>query len=133
MVTRCVVVIAATVLAFAATQDVGDFARARSEYAIDELSRPFVVRSVSGGVSLDADPEAVLPTAFIEIQGPGKDRRMRRATVDQDGRFRIRRVPQGQYKFKVSNDGFQGVMGTIVVSKSAPKNNEVLIGMRPGT
>jgi hypothetical protein len=133
MVTRCAVVTAATVLAFAVTQDVGDFARARGEYAIEELGQPFVVRSVSGRVSLLGDPEAVLPTAFIEIQGPGKDRTIRRATVDQEGRFRIRRVPQGQYKFKVTDDGFQGVMGTIVVSKSAPKNNEVLIGMHPGT
>jgi len=42
------------------------------------------------------------------------------------------RVPLGTYKFKATLSGFQSVTGTIVVSKEAPKKDEVKIQMRVG-
>ena len=124
---------AAAILAFALSQEVGDFTRSPTETIIDELDRPFVVRSVSGKVSWAGGGGDALLNVLIEIQGPGKHRKIRGATNDQDGRFRIRHVPQGVYRFKATLNGYQSVMGTIVVSKDAPKSNEVLIEMHYST
>lgn len=114
-------------------QDIGDFTRAPIEHEIDVLERPFVVPLVRGKVCVASGDGLVLPDVLIEIQGPDRSRKIRRAKTDQDGQFRINRTPSGTYKFKATLNGWQSVMGKIVVSKSAHRASEVLIEMHPGT
>ena len=111
---------------------IGDFTRSPTEHIILDIEQPFVVRRVEGSVHLGNDAlERPLPNVLIEIQGPGNDKRIRHTTTDAHGRFRIRSVPAGTYRFKTTLNGYQSVMGTIVLSRKAG-NSKILITMPVG-
>ena len=109
----------------------GDFTKSPTEGIIVELTQPFVVGSVRGIITRDQDPEP-LPDVLIEIRGPSSDKTIMRATTDKYGRFKIRDVAEGTYRFKTTLNGFQSVMGTITVSKRASKQKKIKIGMPLG-
>lgn len=112
---------------------VGDFTKSPTEHIINRIEQPFVVQSVKGIISRQtAGPTEPLANALFEIQGPGIDRKIRRATTDDKGHFKIGHVPAGSYKFKATLNGFQSAIGTITVSKEAPKADEIKIAMSIG-
>jgi hypothetical protein len=112
---------------------VGDFTKSPTEHIINQVDKTFVVQSVKGIISRQTGgPTEPLQNMLFEIQGPGKDRKIRRATTDESGRFKMGHVPVGTYKFKITLNGFQSVMGTITVSKEAPKTDEIKIAMAIG-
>jgi hypothetical protein len=112
---------------------VGDFTKSPTEHIINQIEQPFVVRSAKGIVSRQTGgPTEVLANVLLEIQGPGTDRKIRRATSDEKGRFNLGHVPVGTYKFKATLNGFQSVMGTITISKKAAKTDEIKIAMSIG-
>jgi hypothetical protein len=73
-----------------------------------------------------------LPDVLFEIQGPGADRKIRKGTTDPYGRFKIARVPVGRYKFKATLNGFQSVIGTLVISGKAKQADEIKLEMPVG-
>src|SRR5712691_805680 len=112
---------------------VGDFTKSPTEHIINQIKQPFVVRSVRGIVSRQTGgPAEALANVLVEIQGPGTDRKIRKVTTDENGRFNVGRVPVGTYKFKATLNGFQSVMGTITVSKKAAKTDEIKFAMSIG-
>ncbi len=112
---------------------VGDFTKSPTEHIINRIEQPFVVQSVKGIISRQTGgPTEPLPNVLFEIQGPDTERKIRRATTDDNGRFKIGHVPTGSYKFKATLNGFQSVMGTITVSKEAPKMDKIKITMAIG-
>lgn len=128
----CVMVVCAAATAQEKTT-VGDFTKSPTEHIINQIDQPFVVQSVKGFISRQsAGPTEPLSDVLFEIQGPGADRKIRRGTTDENGRFKIGHVPTGTYKFKATLNGFQSVMGTITVSKRAPKADEIRIAMPIG-
>jgi|HubBroStandDraft_6_1064221.scaffolds.fasta_scaffold765336_1 Carboxypeptidase regulatory-like domain len=114
------------------TATVGDFTKSPTEHIIIRLERPFVVRSVKGIILRGQGDQEPLPGVLIEIQGPGSDRKIRRAKTDEHGRFTIGHVAGGTYKFKTTLNGFQSVMGVITVSKQATKQDEIKIEVLVG-
>ena len=122
----------AVTMATAQRNVVGDFTRSPNEHIINEIDEPFVVRSIRGCVFLDRDQKMPLPGVLFEIQGPGSSKRMRRATTDKSGRFRIPRTPVGTYRFKTTLMSFQSEMGTVIVSKKAPKHAEIRLTVPVG-
>ena len=111
---------------------VGDFTRSPTEHIINRIDEPLVVRSVTGIISRRQGDLGPLPNVLFEIQGPGVDRKIRRAKTDKHGRVKIRHVPLGTYKFKATLDGFQSMMGTVTVSKETDKTAEIKIEMSVG-
>lgn len=112
---------------------VGDFTKSPTEHIINQIEQPFVVRSVQGTVSRQTGgPVEPLANVLFEIEGPGTDRKIRHAKTDENGRFKMGHVPVGTYKFKATLNGFQSVMGTITVSKEAPKTDKIKIAMAIG-
>ena len=112
---------------------VGDFTRSPTEHIINTVEQPFVVHSVKGLVRLHTSGRTEpLKSVLLEIQGPDSDRKMWRATTDAKGRFSIGHVPVGTYKFKATLNGFQSVMGIIIVSKTAARGNQIEIAMPLG-
>jgi hypothetical protein len=111
---------------------VGDFTKSPTEHIINQMEQPFVVPSGKGIISRRQGDQGPLPNVLFEIQGPGVDRKIRRASTNEHGRFKIGHVPVGTYKFKVTLDGFQSVMGTITVSKKAGKTDEIKIELGVG-
>jgi hypothetical protein len=110
----------------------GDFTKSPTEHIINQLDQPIVVRSMQGVVSRKEGYHEPLPNVLFEIQGPSTDKKIRRVTTDEHGRFKIGHVPAGTYKFKATLNGFQSVMGTITVSKKATTENEIRLEMQVG-
>jgi hypothetical protein len=109
-----------------------DFTKSPTEHIIVQLDRPFVVRTVKGIISHREGAQEPLPDALVEIEGPGDVRTIKHATTDKHGRFKIGHVAAGTYRFKTTLDGFQSVMGTIIVSEKAKKQADIRIEVPVG-
>jgi len=98
--------------------DLSDFTKSPTEHVINTIEEPFHVRTVTGVIGTVSDSYPPGPAGIIfEIEGPGQERRIRRALTDKQGRFKISHVPIGAYRFKATRDGFQSAIGTIIVQK----------------
>jgi len=102
-----------------------------TEHIITRVQQPFVVRSVRGVISAEEYREPPADVIF-EIQGPGTERKFRGARTDKHGRFRIRDVPAGTYRFKATLNGWRSVMGIVTVSAKADKAAEIKLKMLLG-
>jgi len=135
LTTRFLIVWMTSAVAFSAAQDrnpVEGFTRSPTEHIINEVDQPFVVQQVKGIVTCPPRSGDPLPNALFEIRGPGDNRTIRHAVTDEKGRFRIRHVPWGQYRFKATYNGNQSVVGTIIVCGRAQERDEIRIEMRVG-
>ena len=116
-----------------AAQDiVGDFSKSPTEHIINQIEQPFVVRSVEGVVIAKKGSSDPLAGVLFEIQGPDNDGAIRKGITDARGQFKIGHTPVGTYRFKATLDGFQSVMGRIIVSKKANKMGEIKVEMPVG-
>jgi Carboxypeptidase regulatory-like domain len=95
------------------------------------LDEPITVTSVHGIVVFKGK-DAPLKQVVLEIRGPGSSERIMAAKSRDDGRFTIPRVSEGTYVFKATKDGFQSVVGTLIVSKKADHNKSIKIEMPLG-
>jgi len=111
--------------------DFADFTKSSSEHIINPIEKPFQVYSVAGTIRTERSGDALAEVLF-EIEGPGTTRKIRHARTDKHGHFRISRVPRGTYRFKATLEGFQSVMGTIIVSDSKGASGEMAIHMSIG-
>lgn len=106
------------------------FTRSSTEHIINELEEPFVVRSVEGQI---LDPAGYpMPGALFEIRGPESSERIRAAKTGKGGRFRIGSAPEGTYRFKATFSGFQSVIGTVIVKRTAAKKNRIGLTLKFG-
>lgn len=120
-------------LQLSSAQRIGDFTRAPIEHEIDLVERPYQVRAVHGRIHAAFDSGAVLPRVLVELQGPGVSRRIKRAFTDNAGRFSMRGVAPGKYRFKATLNTWSSVMGEILVMSGAAKDAEIVIEMHPGS
>lgn len=95
-----------------------------------------MVRSVHGttfylywDIGKPREPKA-FSGVLLEIRGPGRSQEIRHATSDENGWFRIRHVPERQYRFKTTLNTWQAVVETIIVFRRAPKEKEIRIEMQ---
>jgi hypothetical protein len=102
------------------------FTMSPTEHIIDEPDRPFTVRTVRGVV---LDPNgAAMDGVVVEIRDDAG--RIRGTKTNRNGAFKFGGVPKGRYKFKVTMNAFQSVVGDVIVSKKANKADEVKIVMK---
>jgi len=133
----CLITALITTTALGAAQnytiaDFADFTKSPTEHVLNVVEKPFKVRSVSGLIEFRNGPLEPLANVLFEIQGPGTDRRLRRGTTDEHGRFKIGGVPVGTYKFKATLNGYQSSVGKNIVSKDVDKANTIRIEMLIG-
>jgi len=95
------------------------------------MDDPITVSAVRGTVVFKGDGGPLREVSF-EIRGPGESERIRAAKSDSAGRFINSRVPEGTYTFKATKDGFQSVVGTLIVSKKADHQKTIRIEMQVG-
>ncbi len=76
--------------------------------------------------------ESLEPLANVLIEIQGNDKKIRHGKTDAKGRFAIALAPSGTYKFKATLDGFQSIIGMIIVSRESPKKNEIQLAMLIG-
>ena len=101
------------------------------EHIIVEKEDPIVSRDVRGILRSAGGewPENI--EIVFEIRGPSPKATVRSVLADPRGRFHVSGVPVGNYVFKATANGWQSIVGTIVVSKTA-KANEVELVMPLG-
>ena len=124
--------ILATLVAFTSPQqriksgDLKGFTSSPTEHVIREIDKPIILGAVEGIVVMNPPPGGLmtgpLVGALFEIRGPDGDESIRGTRADRLGRFRIKNVKQGRYKFKVTLNGFQSIVGTIIVSEEVDDN-----------
>ena len=77
------------------------------------------------------DPSgAEMDRVVVEIRD--ETGRIRGTRTNRKGTFKLSGVPKGTYKFKVTMNGFQSVVGNIVVSKKANESDQMKIVMKLG-
>jgi len=98
---------------------------------MNEYSEVIEVRSIHGTIT---GPRAAWPEpgAIFEIRTEDADGKVRGAVANEKGRFKMRGVPQGEYVFKATQNGFQSVFGRIRVSRKAKAKNDVRIALEVG-
>ena len=95
------------------------FTKSPSEHAIVELEAALRVRFVEGVITSQSGgwPEGTFVT--LELRPTRGPRKLRQVQADGRGFFKMPDVPPGEYCFKATTDGWQSVVGVIVVTKSA--------------
>lgn len=134
---RCTLAIGAlavTLAAFCPAQErfetgwLKGFTKSPTEHIIDEPEKPFTVRAVMGVV---LDPSgAEMDGVVVEIRDEAG--RIRGTKTNRKGTFKLGGVPKGTYKFKVTMNGFQSVVGDLVVTKKASRADQMKIVMKVG-
>lgn len=104
------------------------FLRSPTEHIIVELPELLRVRNVEGSIA-DPHKDDMANVAF-EIRDESGS--IRTAFTDSRGRFHIRGVPKGTYRFKTTKNGFQSIVGTIIITKDASKKNAINLQMNLG-
>jgi len=104
------------------------FKRSATEHIITEIAKPIEMQSVHGVIT---DPAGEpLPDADFEIRSASG--RVRGTRSDKSGKFWISGAAAATYRFKATKDGFQSIIGTIVVAKTASKKSAVILAMKLG-
>jgi hypothetical protein len=111
--------------------DISDFTKSPTEHVINQVNEPFQVKAITGAIKFQMIDEGA-PKVLFEIEGPEPQRTIRRGLTDSHGHFKISHVPQGRYIFKATLNGYQSVVGTIVLSRHAAKSAAITIQMHVG-
>lgn len=104
------------------------FTKSPTENIIVHLEKPFVVPAPKGDV-VDIH-ETAMHGVLVELEDSAG--RIRQARTDSTGRFTLHGLRKGHFRFKVTMDGFQSVVGEIIISKKAPRDDVIRVVMRPG-
>lgn len=95
---------------------------------VKELPRSFEVRAIRGALIFG---EHALPEAFFEVRDANGH--VFTAKTDEHGAFTFPDARAGRYDFKATKNGFESVVGTVIVSDSAPKKNRIRVQLSLGT
>lgn len=93
---------------------------------IDEIEKPIHTTEITGSIYDMAaktylEQSVPLEGAVFQMRGPDKCDKVYSSTTDEEGMFRIGKVPDGTYKYLVSFNGFQTLTGNIMVSSRSEK------------
>jgi hypothetical protein len=91
-------------------------------------SEPYQVRALEGRVTIADQPVKDANVEVLPVGGHG----ILRSKTDEEGNFRIPDAREGEYRFKVTKDGFKALKGKIIVDHRAPPE-PLLFGMYVGT
>ena len=97
--------------------DADGFTIEEPQNAIIQVSEPYRVRALFGRVTVADQPVQGANVEVLPVGGQG----ILRSKTDGKGNFRIPDAYEGEYKFKVTKDGFKALTGKIIVNHSAPR------------
>jgi hypothetical protein len=102
-----------------------------TEHIMNELPDVVVLRVIKGRVMAEADQTA-MPDVLVEVRKKDSAAKVLGFWSDEKGEFHFRRLPEGDYIFKVTYNGFQSVFGRLHISKRAPAETKFDIELKPG-
>lgn len=104
------------------------FLKEEPTLTVEEIPRPFGVRAVRGMLTYGEGP---LPDAYFEIRDTAGQ--VTTARTDERGTFILPDAKPGYYDFKATKNRFESVIGRVIVSKAAPRKNQIRIQLHVGT
>ena len=107
------------------------FAISPTEHIIEEVEPPLVVRKVAGILRSQGGEWPKSCEILFEIRGLSPATAVKGVLADSRGRFSLRGMSPGTYVFKATANGWQSVVGTLIVSESA-KDKEIDLTLRLG-
>lgn len=90
------------------------FTRSPTEHIINRLNDTIITSAMTGMVLSIADQNAIIG-AIVEVRGLGANEAIRQTVTDNKGRFKIEPLAPGSYVVKVTKDGFQSIVGNLIV------------------
>lgn len=105
------------------------FTRSPTEHIINRFDQPIRTSRFEGLVtdSGGAPMEGVL----VEVRGPGSATRISGRQTNARGRFRLRGLAAGSYRFKITRNGFQSILGELTIAPGAPREAAEFL-LQPG-
>jgi len=109
------------------------FTEAQDEHIVNQIIEPFIVRNIKGKIN-NVTGEGWFKDHLVlfEIRGIKKDTKVRGVFADEDGVFKMEGVKEGRYCFKATVNGWQSVMGIIIVGEKADPTSSIVFEMRLG-
>jgi hypothetical protein len=107
------------------------FTKSSTEHEIVRLPQPLLVQKAEGKIVSEIRNQP-LAQALFEVRGPGQSKRIYHTRTRENGDFALRGLKSGTYVFKATNDGFQSVVGSLVVCKGFKVHEPMRIVMRLG-
>ncbi|MCK4764117.1 MAG: hypothetical protein KAW12_18100 [Candidatus Aminicenantes bacterium] len=108
------------------------FTKAETEHIIIEIKKPFEVCEIKGKINSEAGDWPEGTNVIFEIRKRDKESEINRTKTDWNGKFKIKKIENGVYCFKATVNGWQSVVGIIIVSQEADPKNEIIIEMLLG-
>jgi hypothetical protein len=108
------------------------FTKSPSEHIVVELDQPFRLKTVEGVIASQGGvwPDGIF--VLFELRPTHGTNKLRQAKTDSRGSFKIPDVAPGEYCFKATADGWQSVVGVIIVSKASDPATRVSFEMPLG-
>jgi hypothetical protein len=106
------------------------FTKSPTEHIINRYEGIVAARTFEGSVF---DPTgAPMPGALVEVRGPGTSERIKGTVADKRGQFKIGRLNNGTYAFKITYNGFQSVVGRLQIDSAAERKAPIKITLQLG-
>ncbi len=64
---------------------------------------------------------------IVEVRGPDDNKRVRGTVTDKRGHFKIARLSEGAYVFKLTRNGFQSVVAQLKIDHSKEENAPITV------
>jgi hypothetical protein len=111
---------------------IAGFTLSPSEHIVNEINEPFVVRRIQGRIdSAGGEWPDDWPILF-EIRGIQNIAKIRGVHADGKGVFKMDHVKEGRYCFKATVNGWQSVVGIIIVNRKADPKSKITFVMELG-
>ena len=107
------------------------FTKSPTEHIMNEHPGVISMRVLEGRIT-EEDSKTGVSGVLVEVRKADWQTKVQGATSDQNGRFRLRKLSEGEYVFKVTRDGFQSVFGLLRISKHAPSDARFDIELKHG-
>lgn len=108
------------------------FTKSESEHIIREINKPFEVREIKGQIKNEVGDWPEGTSVLFEFRERDKNSKIKKVLSDKNGIFKIKRVENGIYCFKATANGWQSVVGTIIVSQETAQKNDITFEMLLG-
>lgn len=95
------------------------------------LEEKYIVTAIRGKITFDDENGPPMEEALFEIRGPGDSQKIRSALTDDNGKFEIKNVPEGTYRFVVGKVGYTAYGGEIVLFKQVKKESKLHFSLHP--
>jgi hypothetical protein len=108
------------------------FTKSPSEHIVVEIEKPLRVRSVQGVITSQSGgwPEGTF--VIFELRPTRNRGKVRQVRTDSRGSFKIPDLPPGEYCFKATANGWQSVIGVIVMARDADAASKITFEMPLG-